>query len=201
MTHEITEQLKIRQLVENWAVWRDAGLWDRFRTVWHDDGVMMATWFQGPYEEFIRVTVEGWNKGVSILHFLGGSSIDVNGSRAIAQTKMTISQRGMVEDVLCDVVCTGRFYDFFECRHGAWGLVHRQPIYEKDRIDPVDPSAQLKLDATALANFPEGYRHLAYIQTRIGYTVKMDMPMLKGQAVQDLYIRGALWLAGQPLVR
>jgi hypothetical protein len=201
MTHEMTEQLKIRQLVENWAVWRDAGLWDRFRTVWHDDGVMMATWFQGPYEEFIRVTIEGWNKGVSILHFLGGSSIDVNSSRAIAQTKMTISQRGMVEDVLCDVVCTGRFYDFFECRNGAWGLVHRQPIYEKDRIDPVDPSALLTLDATALANFPEGYRHLAYIQTRIGYTVKMDMPMLKGQAVQDLYVRGADWLAGQPLVR
>jgi len=201
MTHEMTEQLKIRQLVENWAVWRDAGLWDRFRTVWHDDGVMMATWFQGPYEEFIRVTVEGWNKGVSILHFLGGSSIDVNSSRAIAQTKMTISQRGMVEDVLCDVVCTGRFYDFFECRNGAWGLVHRQPIYEKDRIDPVDPSALLTLDATALANFPEGYRHLAYIQTRIGYTVKMDMPMLKGQAVQDLYVRGADWLSGKPLMR
>jgi len=201
MTHEMTEQLKIRQLVENWAVWRDAGLWDRFRTVWHDDGVMMATWFQGPYEEFIRVTVEGWNKGVSILHFLGGSSIDVNGSRAIAQTKMTISQRGMVEDILCDVVCTGRFYDFFECRNGAWGLVHRQPIYEKDRIDPVDPSALLTLDATALANFPEGYRHLAYIQTRIGYTVKMDMPMLKGQAVQDLYVRGADWLSGKPLMR
>jgi len=201
MTHEMTEQLKIRQLVENWAVWRDAGLWDRFRTVWHDDGVMMATWFQGPYEEFIRVTIEGWNKGVSILHFLGGSSIDVNSSRAIAQTKMTISQRGMVEDVLCDVVCTGRFYDFFECRNGAWGLVHRQPIYEKDRIDPVDPSALLTLDATALANFPEGYRHLAYIQTRIGYTVKMDMPMLKGQAVQDLYVRGADWLSGKPLMR
>jgi len=201
MTHEMTEQLKIRQLVENWAVWRDAGLWDRFRTVWHEDGVMMATWFQGPFEAFIRVTIEGWNKGVSILHFLGGSSIDVNGSRAIAQTKMTISQRGMVDDVLCDVVCTGRFYDFFECRNGAWGLVHRQPIYEKDRIDPVDPGATLKLDAAALANFPEGYRHLAYIQTRIGYTVKMDMPMLKGQAVQDLYGRGADWLAGKPLVR
>jgi len=201
MTHEMTEQLKIRQLVENWAVWRDAGLWDRFRTVWHDDGVMMATWFQGPFEEFIRVTIEGWNKGVSILHFLGGSSIEVNSSRAIAQTKMTISQRGMVDDVLCDVVCTGRFYDFFECRNGAWGLVHRQPIYEKDRIDPVDPSATLRLDAAALANFPEGYRHLAYIQTRIGYKVKMDMPMLKGQAVQDLYGRGADWLAGQALVR
>jgi len=140
MESQLEQQLRIRQLVENWAVWRDAGDWERFRTVWHDDGVMMATWFQGPFEEFIRVTIEGWNKGVSILHFLGGSSIDVQGTRAIAQTKMTISQRGMVEDVLCDVVCTGRFYDFFEERHGRWGLVHRQPIYEKDRIDPVRAS-------------------------------------------------------------
>ena len=37
----------IRELVENWAVWRDARLWDRFRTVWHADGRMWATWFQG----------------------------------------------------------------------------------------------------------------------------------------------------------
>ena len=201
MSPELQTQLQIRQLIENWAVWRDAGDWDRFRTVWHDDGVMMATWFQGPFETFIQVTIEGWNKGVSILHFLGGSSIDVQDKRAIAQTKMTISQRGPVHDVLCDVVCTGRFYDFFECRSGRWGLVHRQPIYEKDRIDPVDPAARLNLDAAKLQAMPAGYRHLAYIQTGIGYQVKMDMPQLKGPEVQDLYRRGANWLAGKPLAR
>jgi len=166
---------------------------------------MMATWFQGPYRDFIRVTREGWDKGVSILHFLGGSAIEVAGDRAIAQTKMTISQRGMVEGadgpVLCDVVCTGRFHDFVQKHDGQWKLLHRQPIYEKDRIDPVDPSAQLRLDAALLATFPEGYRHLAYIQTRIGYRVKMDMPMLKGDQVQALYRRGAQWLAGGALQR
>jgi hypothetical protein len=201
MDSTLEQQLQIRQLIENWAVWRDAGDWDRFRCVWHDDGVMMATWFQGPFEEFIRVTIDGWNKGVNILHFLGGSAIDVAGSRAIAQTKMTISQRGPVEGVLCDVVCTGRFYDFFEQRLGRWGLVHRQPIYEKDRIDAIDPAATPKLDAQALAQFPAGYRHLAYIQTRIGYRVKLDMPELKGPIVEDLYRRGAQWLAGQALER
>jgi hypothetical protein len=199
MNQKLEQQLIIRQLIENWAVWRDAGLWDRFRTVWHQDGVMMATWFQGPYEEFIRVTIEGWNKGVSILHFLGGSAIEINNHRAIAQTKMTISQRGLVDNILCDVVCTGRFYDFFEQREGQWGLVHRQPIYEKDRIDPLDPVARLELDQVALAQFPEGYRHLAYIQTRIGYKVKMDMPQLKGEQVQNLYRRGENWLAGQSM--
>ena len=194
---ELIEKQLIREVIENWALWRDAGDWERFKTVWHKDGVMMATWFQGHFEDFIKVTVEGWNKGVSILHFLGGTSIDLSGDRAVSQTKMTISQRGPVDGVLCDVVCTGRFYDFLEKRDGRWGVVLRQPIYEKDRIDPLDPSVSLKLDNDLLSQFPEGYKHLAYIQTKIGYKVKRDMPMLKGTEVQALYAKGCDWLEGK----
>jgi len=199
MTDDLTDRLTIRQLVEDWAVLRDARMWERFREVWHEDGRMMATWFQGSRDEFIKVSEEGYARGVRILHFLGGSTIDVAGDRAIAQTKMTISQRAKVDDVLCDVVCTGRFYDFFEKRAGRWGLVLRQPIYEKDRLDPLDPSAKLALDNNLLARFPEGYRHLAYLQTRIGYTVKPDMPGLDGPEVAALYARGEGWLKGQSL--
>src|SRR5215475_10712387 len=173
----------IRELVENWAVWRDARLWDRFRTVWHSDGRMMATWFQGSFEEFIKANQEGWARGVRILHFLGGSAIDVADTRAIAQTKMTISQRAPVDGVVCDVVCTGRFYDFFEKREGRWGLVLRRLVYEKDRLDPVDPSAKLALDQDLLKRFPEGYRHLAYLQTKIGYKVKPTWPASKGRTL------------------
>jgi hypothetical protein len=158
---------------------------------------MMATWFQGSAEDFIQVSREGWERGVSILHFLGGSSIEVASSRAIAQTKMTISQRAKANGVLCDVVCTGRFFDFLEKRDGRWGLVLRQPIYEKDRIDPVDPSVSLRLDPDLLGRFPEGYRHLAYVQSEIGYRVKPDMPGLKGVEVELLYGRGRAWLAGE----
>ncbi len=199
MRDEISDRRIIRELVENWAIWRDARLWDRFRTVWHADGRMMATWFQGSFEEFIAMNDAGWAKGVRILHFLGGSTIDVKEERAIAQTKMTISQRAPVEGVVCDVVCTGRFYDFFEYREGRWGLVLRQPIYEKDRLDPVDPSTELKLDPELLASFPEGYRHLAYLQTRIGYKVKPDMPGIEGAELDALYRRGADWLSNKAL--
>src|SRR6516164_8671652 len=199
MSDSFADRLRIREVIENWVVWRDAGDWERFRGVWHPDGVMMATWFQGPAEKFIEVSREGWAKGVSILHFLGGSAIDLAGERAIAQTKMTISQRAVVDGVVCDVLCTGRFYDFFERREGEWRIVLRQPIYEKDRLDPVDPAAVLKLDASLLARFPEGYRHLAYLQTRIGYAVKRDMPGLTGAEVERLYAAGARWLAGKHL--
>jgi len=192
----LEERMLVRELVENWAVYRDAGDWERFRSVWHEDGRMMATWCQADVEGFIEASRQGWAKGVRILHFLGGSAIDIRGERAIAQTKMTISQRATVEGVIVDVVCTGRFYDFIERRQQRWGLVLRQPIYEKDRMDPVDPAAQLSLDAGLLEEFPQGYRHLAYLQTRIGYVVKKDMPGLTGPEVEALYARGRDWLAG-----
>ena len=199
MDQELVDRLTIKQLVDNWVVWRDAGHWDRFRTVWHDDGVMQATWTQGTADEFIAMSKEGWAKGVSILHFLGGNSIDLAGDRAISQTKMTISQRARVHDVLVDVVCTGRFYDFIERRNGKWGFVLRQPIYEKDRMDPVDPAGKVELDQSLLMSFPEGYRHLAYLQSQIGYKIKLNMPGLKGDLVDALYKRGADWLAGGAL--
>ena len=110
----------------------------------------------------MRARREGWERGVSIIHFHGASTIDLAGNRAIAQTKMIISQRAMVHDVLCDVNAVGRFYDFFEKREGRWAIVRRQPIYEKDRMDPVDPTKTVKLDPKILESFPKGYRHLAY---------------------------------------
>ena len=136
MTPEVADRLAIRELVESWALYRDALDWDRFRTVWHPPGRMNATWTQGTVEEFIAASRDGFERGVRILHFLGGHTTDVAGDRAVSQVKMTISQRASVEGVECDVVCTGRFYDFFERRDGRWGLVERQPIYEQDRIDP-----------------------------------------------------------------
>ncbi len=197
----LADRLAIRNVVETWASARDSGDWDAFRACWHDDGYMMATWFQGPKEDFIRVSQEGAARGVNILHFTGGCRITLNGTRAIAQTRMTILQRAEVDGVLCDVSCLGRFYDFMEKRDGRWGIVLRQPIYEKDRLDPVDPGATVALDPDLLARFPEGYRHLAYLQVRVGYPVKPDMPGLRDARVARLYQRGAAWLAGENRVR
>jgi hypothetical protein len=184
----------IREIIENWVIWRDAGMWDKFRTLWHDDGVMNATWFQGPVDEFIA---HGSKGGSNSHHVLGGTSVEVNGTRAIAQTKMTIALRAAVEDVQCDIASSGRFFDFFENRGGRWGMVCRQPIYEKDRLDPVVPGERPRLSTELLAKLPEGYRYLAYAQTRGGLTVKRDMPGLKGSELEALYARGEAWLKGE----
>jgi len=196
MNDLLVDRLEIRETVENWVLWRDAGDWERFASVWHPEGWMTATWFQGPASRFIEVSREGFERGVNILHALGGFTCDIAGSRAISQVKMSILQRALLHGVLVDVVCVGRFYDFFEKRDGRWAIVRRQPIYEKDRLDPVDPAATLALDQTLLASFPEGYRHLGYLQANNGFTVKQGLPGLRGPSVTKLYAEGRSWLAG-----
>jgi hypothetical protein len=196
---EVLDKLAIREVIENWVLYRDAGDWERFKTVWHEDGYMMATWFQGTAKEFAKISSDGFNRGVSILHFLGGMTIDLAGKRAVAQTKMSISQRAPVHDVLVDVLCTGRFYDFLEKRNGKWAIVLRRLFYEKDRMDPVDPSKQVTLDPSVLGGFPVGYQHLAYLQSGLGFNVKRTMPGLRGPDADRLYAFGRDWLAGNSI--
>jgi hypothetical protein len=196
MDDVLAAKLAIREVIDDWVVASDAGDWDKFATVWHDDGWMTATWFQGAATEFQKARRSGFDRGVNIIHFQGATSVEVNRQRAIAQTKMTINQRATVDGVLVDAVCTGRFYDFFEQRAQRWAIVRRQPIYEKDRLDPVEPGAKLALDRDLLAKFPEGYRHLGYLQTKAGFNVKLGLPGVRGPEVAKLYAEGAAWLAG-----
>ena len=196
-TNDMVDRLEIRELLENWVIWRDAGDWERFATVWHNDGRMTATWFQASASEFIAGCRRSFDAGIVGLHFLGGTSIEVNGSRAIAQTKMQIVQRGQVHGVVVDVTCLGRFVDALEKRDGRWGIVLRQPVYELDRMTTVEPSATLKLDPHLLHAFPEGYRHLAYLQTQMGFHVSQTLPGTRGPEIEALNTHMRHWLSGE----
>ena len=150
---------------------------------------MMATWFQGTADEFIRVSREGFERGVSILHFLGGTSIDVAGDRAIAQTKMTISQRAR-----CTASCATSSAPAASTTSsrgataaGASCCGSRSTRRTASTRSTRPPRS--RSTAALLARFPDGYRHLAYLQTRIGFTVKPDMPGLDGPEVEALYAR------------
>ncbi len=191
------DELAIRWLIEKWVVWRDGAHWDRFETVWHPDARMIATWFDGPATEFIARSRAGWLAGVNVNHFLGATVVDIVDTRALAETKMTISQRLMVHDQLADVVCSGRFYDFLEARQGVWLFTQRQGIYETDRIIPVKPGPPIPLDAGRLARFPEGYRHLGYVQELAGMQVNTGLPGRTGPALEALYERGRAWLTAE----
>lgn len=190
------DHFEIRQLIDNWVVWRDAGEWDRFATLFHPEARMYATWFQASIADFIARTRAAFDSGMVVYHALGGGNVDITGARAIAQTKMEIMQRATVDGVQVEVSCRGRFWDAIEKRGNRWGMLHRRVIYELDRMVPVDPSATLTLDAGLLDSYPQGYRHLAYLQVKQGMNVYKDLPGTRGPALAALQERGRRWLAG-----
>jgi hypothetical protein len=196
----ILDRLAIRELVENWSIYRDNREWDRFLTVWHDGGVMMTTWGgKATPQQFVEAATKGFAKGDRMLHIVGGVTSLVEGDRGFAMSKLRIQQRGPVEGVPCDVVCIGVNFDFMEKRDGRWGLVLRQPVYERDYLDPVDPNQEVELDPEIMERRPDGYQRLAYLQEGLGYTIKPDMPTEVGAEREALVEAREAWLRGDPL--
>ncbi len=135
-------------------------------------------------------------QGGNVQHVIGPPSIALNGNRAIAIARVTIMVRGIVHGTLVDVACTGRFHDWLARGADGWKIVQRMPIYEKDRMDPVEPGATVNLDKTLLERISPGYRYLGYLQTLGGTAVITDLPAPGSAEERKLYDDSAAWLAG-----
>ena len=193
---EREDKLAIAEVIQNWVLWRDGGNFKALRSTFHKDATMTSTWFSGPAEDFIA-RAEGRKPGGRSAHFAGGSSVRLNGDKALAETPMILMLRERIDDIEVDVTCNGRFFDRFVRADGQWCILRRGVIYEKDRLDPVRPDAVLKLDETILARFPEGYRHIAYVQTKRGMAVATDRPTLPSPELEVLYREADAWLAAR----
>ena len=193
----LMEKLAIRDVIDNWAMWRDAGEFERLRSTFHPGAKFKATWIDGTFEQFVERSSEMFRRGGKSMHFLGGTTIDVAGTRAVAQTKMQILSRAMLDGIEVDTSTYGRFYDRFEKRAGEWRIAFRDCIYEKSTIAPVDPNVKLELDAELLARFPEGYRYLTYVQTKNNRAITPGLATARGPEIEALYAAGAAWLAGK----
>src|SRR5258706_852277 len=194
---DLQDQLAISALMQIWALARDTGDWDKLRATAHPGAAMTTTWFDGTFDAFVASCEASFGKGSRSQHFLGGTIAEIKGDRAIAQTRMSINVRSRLDGVEVDAVCVGRFFDRVEMREGAWRIAKRSVIYEKDRIDPVDPGARISLDPALLGRFPEGYRHLAYLQTKNGAHVNPNLPTARGEALEKLVAEAKAWLAAQ----
>lgn len=196
MTHD---ELSIRRIIDAWPVWRDSGHWQQLRECWHETGWMVTTGGVATADQFVAAAAAGWDRGLDVQHLCGGSAIEIDGSRAVAHTKATISQRAEVDGTVCDAQCLGRFVDFLDKRDERWAIVLRQPVYERSRLDPVDAGITLALDETVLAGYPASYRHLAYLQEKNGMTVRRDLPERKGAAIAHVQELARRWLSGEPM--
>ena len=191
----LVERAAIGDVLQNWGLWRDRCDWAGLRSLYAPGATMQTTWLDGSATEFVDLSQRMSAGATRAQHYIGVPIVKVNGARAVAQTRITILVRGLLEGVAVDATCHGWFVDRLVKQDGQWLIQSRVPLYEKDTLVAVDPGAALKLDPALLASFPAAYKHMAYVQSAIGAPVNRTLA-LPGSSEQDQILNDCdEWLA------
>ena len=162
---DLADKFAIAELIQAWGVYRDQGKWPELRGTFTPDGHISISWFRGPFEQFVErcranaATGHGWSR-----HHLFAPAVKLNKDRAVAETSVIIRVRQKFKGVEVDLTSNSRFLDRLERRAGGWLIAERAAIYERDRLDPVEPSPAFDalFEAAETAHFPEQYRYMAF---------------------------------------
>ncbi|WP_174297201.1 nuclear transport factor 2 family protein [Sphingomonas bacterium] len=194
------DELAIERLIRRWIVFRDNGLWDELRQIWHLNGQMVAGWRAGTADEFIAASKAGWAKGLSVTHELGAVAIWLQGDRAISQNKMQITLGGELSGVACASSTMARHLDRWEKREGLWGLLSRETIYDRDHLYALKPGDHIEVENDLYESFPPAYRAIGYFMTKMGYPVSTEVPVLRSDAERNRIAEAHRWLRQEDAV-
>src|ERR1700691_916050 len=197
----LADKIACAELIQNWGVYRDQGKWKELRGTFTPDGHISVSWFRGPFEQFVERCRASFGAGHSWLrHHLFAPIVKLAGDRAVAETSVIIRVRQPFNGIAVDLTSCSRFLDRIERHAEGWLIAERAAIYERDRLDPVEPSAAFdEVFKTAnTAQYPEQYRYMAF---RLAHAEGRSLaPVIYrdgGSETADLYARFSAWLAGK----
>jgi SnoaL-like domain len=217
---ESNDKYECAELIQSWGLYRDQGKWPELLATFVPEGQIAISWFSGSFAEFVDRCRKSFAAGQRSKHHIFPSVVRVGASgrsqhqpaktgvsalmssrameRAVAETNIVIFVRQKIDGVLVDMTSHARFLDRLERRDGRWAIVERTAIYERDRLDPVEPSEAFgKLfTATDLSVYPEAYRYMAARLVAAGRELVPVVYRDGSPHTDQLYVRYDAWLKG-----
>lgn len=183
-------------LIQAWGLYRDQGKWPELLATFTPEGHISVSWFSGGFSEFVDQCRQAFQGGQRSKHHIFPSVVQIADQRAVAETNIVILVRQKISGVLTDMTSYARFLDRLEQRGGAWRISERTAIYERDRLDPVEPSESFDrlFKATDLAAYPEAYRYMAARLSAAGRTLAPVVYRDGSPHTAQLYLRYQAWL-------
>ena len=196
---DLADKIACAELIHTWGVCRDQGKWKELRATFTPDGHISVSWFRGPFEQFVERCRASFGVGNSwSRHHLFPPTIKLNGDRGIGETSVIIRVRQPFNGIAVDLTSCSRFLDRIERHPGGWLIAERAAIYERDRLDPVEPSPAFDdlFKAANTSQYPEHYRYMAF---RLAHAPGRSLaPVIyrdREQEATDLHARFSDWLA------
>ncbi len=193
------DKLACMEVIQRWGLCRDQGRWPDLLATFTPDGEISVSWFSGPFPKFVDRCRAGFEAGQRSKHHILPSVVRVAGDRAIGETSIVIHVRQDVGGVPVDMTSHGRFLDRLEKRNGLWAIRERCAIYERDRLDPVEPSEAFDriFRTSDFSTYPAQYRYMAARLAAIGRPLAAVVYRDGEGETADLYARYEAWLAGK----
>jgi 3-phenylpropionate/cinnamic acid dioxygenase small subunit len=195
----IEDEHQIASLLIRWGHARDSDDWETLAGCFHDAATIHISWISGPAKDFIarsRAMAAARKPGEHTKHLISGPWIRDNRDRAFSRCHANLYIRAVIDGHEFDLQSWMRFFDLLERRDNLWRIVKRTAVYEKDRMDPVDPQGVPK-DFFAdmnLSAFPASAKFLCYRQLRRGRSPSTDIISVYSDEERALRKEGEVWL-------
>lgn len=185
----VDDKIAIADLMTGW-MYRDLGEWDALRGLFHPDGIIELSWFEGKFNDFVDASIRMGETDSRSSHFIGIPIITFNGNKAIAETNSI----AIGENLKLGFGSSQhfRFYDFLEKRNGVWKLIKRQSIYDMGTF--IFPRGVVEIDTTILDRYPHEYAPLAYMLDKSGFPVKRVFATKGSELEKKMKKEGKEWL-------
>ena len=165
---QMLDEHQIHNLLIRWGHARDSEDWSTLAECFHNDATIHISWISGSANDFIAASQamsKNRKPGTHMKHIISGPWIRVQKSRAFSRCHSYILMRLRLDGYEFDLQSWLQFYDLLEFKNESWRIVKRTAVYEKDRLDFVNPignSEDLFTDMD-LSAFPESVKFLCYM--------------------------------------
>ncbi len=193
------DEHQITSLLIRWGHARDSDDWETLAECFHDNATIHISWISGPAKEFVarsRAKAAARRPGAHFKHLISGPWIRVNRDRAFSRCHANLYGRDEIDGHEYDLQSWMRFFDLLERRENAWRIVKRTAVYEKDRMEPVDPRGVSKDFFTDmdLSAFPASAKFRCYRMQRSGRSPSTDMISVYSDEERALRAEGEMWI-------
>ena len=195
----IEDEHQIASLLIRWGHARDSDDWEILSGCFHDDATIHISWITGPAQDFIarsRTMAAARKPGDHTKHLISAPWIRINRDRAFSRCHANLYIRSTMDGHEFDLQSWIRFFDLLERRDNVWRIVKRTAVYEKDRLEPVDPRGVPKdfFDDMELSAFPTSAKFLCYRQLRSGRSPSTNIISAYSDEERALREEGEAWL-------
>lgn len=200
---ESIDRSEILNLISKSILARDSGFWDKLAECYHSKAEFTSSWFKGTAADFLKVASEkleesrregGEQKHVNCNHW-----IQLSGDRAVAESDQILFMRSRIKGVELDVATWSRRLQLIARENGEWKILRRWVIYERDRMDPVDPTVPVDsyYDAEALSKYPATLRYHLWRNEMLGLPPEKSNILRGSEEERRARTAAQDWLAGK----